>query len=103
MIESYYDRFLYNLQSCKWFEQGIYKEHAGQRFIYVQSPLKPSEVTDKLLEEAHLLTHGTKLSIECVYVRSSVPLHVYRFRFLVPNEKQFCCGNLCVDCFRLRT
>ena len=84
------------ITSCAW------RTHAGRRFLYVSSALPARSLTARLLETGERLTVGSKLLPECIYVRSDEGQHVYRFRFLVPNEKQFCCGNLCEDCFLLR-
>jgi len=103
VIETYYDRFLQMLdQQQEQFGQSYWRIHAGQRFLYVESILPPAQLTSKLQDEAGNLIRGTKLGAECVYVRTQENIHVYRFRFTVPNEKMFCCGNFCVDCIRLR-
>jgi hypothetical protein len=102
VLEHYYQRFEAELCMQSEFSQIVWREFAGQRFIYVNSPLPASHLAIKLLEAGTISTQGTKLKVECIYVRSLEHLHVFRFRFLVPNEKQFCCGNLCVDCFLLR-
>ncbi|WP_404449937.1 hypothetical protein LG307_09015 [Sutcliffiella horikoshii] len=46
--------------------------------------------------------HKKKVTAETHYVRRQGCLFVYRHRFYVPQEKMFCCGNLCDDCIRLR-
>lgn len=84
------------ITACSW------RTYAGRRFYYVRSPLPAPSLTNRLLETGERLSAGTKLKPECIYVRSDEHEHVYRFRFLVPSEKQFCCGNLCEDCFLLR-
>ena len=45
---------------------------------------------------------GKRLYSETIFVRQDELLHVYRHRFYVPQEKMYCCGNLCVDCTRLK-
>lgn len=102
MLEHYYQRFEAELCKRSQFSHVGWREFAGQRFIYVNSPLPASHLANILLEAGNLLTRGTKLKVECIYVRSVEHQHVFRFRFLVPHEKQFCCGNLCEDCFLLR-
>lgn len=102
MLASFYQQFEKALlqegiaSSCHW------RTYAGQRFFYVSSTLPAQSLTTRLMEIGERLTSDTKLKPECIYVRSDDRQHVYRFRFLVPNEKQFCCGNLCEDCFLLR-
>jgi hypothetical protein len=102
VLEHYYQRFEAELCMQSELSQFHWLEFAGQRFLYVNSPLPASHLAKKLLEAGNLSTQGTKLKVECLYVRSLEHLHVFRFRLLVPNEKQFCCGNLCDDCFLLR-
>ncbi|MGN7468768.1 hypothetical protein [Brevibacillus sp. SAFN-007a] len=102
MLAAFYRRFEEALHQegiatkCDW------RTHAGQLFLYVSSALPASRLTERLLETGERLTAPTTLKPECLYVRSSDDQHVYPFRFLVPNEKQFCCGNLCEDCILLR-
>lgn len=79
-----------------------WQTYAGQLFFYVCSTLPAPLLTNQLMETGERLTTDTKLQPECIYVRSDDVQHVYRFRFRVPDEKQFCCGNLCEDCFLLR-
>ncbi|WP_223700347.1 hypothetical protein [Sutcliffiella deserti] len=44
-----------------------------------------------------------RVTVETNFVRQdATPQFVYRHRFYVPQEKMFCCGNLCPDCIRLR-
>jgi hypothetical protein len=102
VLDAYYERFLAEILRASHFPLAAWREFAGQRFLYVSSPLNENEVTSHLIEQGTALVEGTKLQIECVYVRSVDNLHVYRFRFTVPNEKQFCCGNQCEDCTLLR-
>ncbi|WP_053366085.1 hypothetical protein [Bacillus sp. FJAT-27245] len=46
---------------------------------------------------------GKRLSSETVFVRTEDSYHVFRHRFLVPQRKMFCCGNVCIDCVRFET
>ncbi|WP_316568406.1 hypothetical protein [Neobacillus sp. YIM B06451] len=43
---------------------------------------------------------GKRLSSETIFVRAEGSYYVFRHRFLVPQRKMFCCGNLCIDCVR---
>ena len=99
MLASFYQQFVETLHRDKLIAQSNWRTYAGQRFLYVNSPLPASVLTKQLLEAAERLSYGTRLKPECIYVRSAENWHVYRFRFRVPDEKQFCCGNLCEDCF----
>lgn len=84
-----------NIESIRW------QQFAGHPFLYIKSSLTTDEVYHLLLLAASKMTFNTRLSIECQLVRSVTDLHVFRFRFLVPEEKMFCCGNQCEDCTRL--
>jgi hypothetical protein len=102
MLAAFYQQLVEMLLQEGTITQSSWRTHAGQRFFYVSSTLPAPSLTNKLMETGERLSTGTKLKPECIYVRSDEHGHVYRFRFLVPSEKQFCCGNLCEDCFLLR-
>lgn len=102
MLATFYQKFEEKLHQEGIVTKTGWRTHAGQRFFYVSSTLPAPSLTKRLLETGERLTTDTKLKLECIYVRSHETQHVYRFRFLVPSEKQFCCGNLCEDCFLLR-
>lgn len=102
MLDRYYGELLQEIIKKGDVTEACWREFAGHRFLYVKSPLQASQLAKSLLATGGKITVGTKLKVECSYVRSSDGEHVFRFRLLVPNEKQFCCGNLCEDCFLLR-
>ncbi|MFD2371942.1 hypothetical protein ACFSO0_18610 [Brevibacillus sp. GCM10020057] len=102
MLSAFYQQFEAALLQEGTILTSNWRMHAGQRFFYVSSTLPARHLTARLMETGERLAAGTKLKPECMYVRSDEQWHVYRFRFLVPSEKQFCCGNLCEDCFLLR-
>ncbi len=102
MLDTLYDRFLADVSGQTVVTQAVWRTFAGQRFLYVHTPLSAGEAARLLDERARSLVDGTRLRVQCVYVRSEGSLHVYRFRFLVPDEKMFCCGNRCADCVLLR-
>ncbi|MDH4615838.1 hypothetical protein [Brevibacillus sp. AY1] len=102
MLASFYRQFEEWLHLEGIIENSDWRTYAGQRFFYVNSQLPAQSLTQQLLETGERLSIGTKLKPECIYVRSAEHWHVYRFRFRVPDEKQFCCGNLCENCFLLR-
>ncbi|MDQ0206469.1 hypothetical protein [Alkalicoccobacillus murimartini] len=77
------------------------KAISGFYFLYVHSVDDYVEVQHAIRSVASILTKKRMLSFECEYVRSTNQIHVFRFRFLVPSEKMFCCGNGCIDCTRL--
>lgn len=78
------------------------KKVAGLPFVY----LWPEATVDKrMIEDALKLCaakamRGKRLTLEMSFVRKSQAFYVYRVRFLVPQRKMFCCGNLCDDCIR---
>jgi len=102
MLAAFYQQLEATLLQEGIITASTWRTHAGQRFFYVSSALPAHRLTTQLVETGERLTADTKLKPECIYVRSEEHGHVYRFRFLVPSEKQFCCGNLCEDCFLLR-
>ncbi len=102
MLEHVYRQFHETLLRTPGVTDAKWHVYAGQRFYYVETLLPAGAVGDLLMEAGECVTAGTKLKAESIFVRSLPDCHVFRFRFLVPNEKQFCCGNLCEDCFLLR-
>ncbi|WNC17086.1 hypothetical protein [Brevibacillus brevis] len=102
MLARFYQQFEETLLQEGTITASRWGTYAGQRFFYVSSAFPASALTKRLTETGERLAAGTILKPECIYVRSDDREHVYRFRFTVPNEKQFCCGNLCEDCFLLR-
>ncbi|MGF9910654.1 hypothetical protein [Brevibacillus porteri] len=102
MLATFYHQFEEALHREKIVTHSSWRTYAGQLFFYVSSTLPAPLLTKQLMETGERLTTDTKLKPECIYVRSDDMQHVYRFRFRVPDEKQFCCGNLCEDCFLLR-
>ena len=97
-----WDKFAEHLQSFEGVEDFEMKKIAGIPFIYVRGTL-PKEKLEELIKIASAKSmRGKRLHSETVYVRQKDCQSVYRHRFYVPQEKMFCCGNLCVDCIRLR-
>jgi hypothetical protein len=80
------------------------KKSAGIPFLYVQmnSILTIAEIKEKINKESRIAMKGKRLTSECIFVREETSLYVFRHRFYVPQEKMFCCGNLCEDCIRLK-
>ncbi|WP_134698563.1 hypothetical protein [Ammoniphilus sp. YIM 78166] len=72
---------------------------AGMPFLYIQSSTPSHKVSRLISQTADTLIHQTPLHYESIYVRTYRNIHVYRFRFLYPLNKSFCCGNQCgEDC-----
>ncbi|WNB90514.1 hypothetical protein [Bacillus sp. NEB1478] len=80
------------------------KVMAGIPFVYVSAdPGTTLDDTISILKKyAVKAMKGKRLTLELAFVRSEENLFVFRMRFLVPQEKMFCCGNLCFDCIRLK-
>ncbi|OZM58482.1 hypothetical protein CIB95_02630 [Lottiidibacillus patelloidae] len=77
---------------------------AGIPFLYINV----KEETDLEMLEQVLINHamkcmkGKRLNFEIEFVRQEDKMFVFRARFLVPQEKMFCCGNLCENCIRFK-
>lgn len=80
------------------------KKSAGIPFLYVQvnSAGSLAHIKLKIEKESRYAMKGKRLTFECIFVREDTTLYVFRHRFYVPQEKMFCCGNLCEDCIRLK-
>lgn len=80
------------------------KKAAGIPFLYVQvnSGRALADITLKIEKESRFAMKGKRLTFDCIFVREDKNLYVFRHRFYVPQEKMFCCGNLCEDCIRLK-
>ncbi|WP_456275609.1 hypothetical protein [Bacillus sp. AK128] len=81
------------------------KNFSGIPFIYIESAadLTKDEVELCIRKTSAEVMKGKRLHTETVFVRQEPTQFVYRHRFFVPQEKMFCCGNLCNDCIRLKT
>ncbi|WP_409253589.1 hypothetical protein V1502_06695 [Bacillus sp. SCS-153A] len=97
-----WDKFAEHLQSFEGIEDFEMKKIAGIPFIYVGGSLPKDQLEELIKKAAAKSMRGKRLHSETVYVRQKGSELVYRHRFYVPQEKMFCCGNLCVDCIRLR-
>jgi hypothetical protein len=76
------------------------RRFAGVSFLFIQpadSSFRP-ELEEFLTREALLFAEGTAWFHELEYIRTSKAGIIYRFRFRVPEEKSFCCGNRCSEC-----
>ncbi|WP_421384425.1 hypothetical protein ACOJQI_07195 [Bacillus salacetis] len=97
-----WDKFAEHLQSFEGIEEYQMKKIAGIPFIYIKGILTKEDMEEFIKRAAAKSMRGKRLHSETVYVRQNDSRYVYRHRFYVPQEKMFCCGNLCVDCIRLR-
>jgi hypothetical protein len=83
--------------------QGVtVKRVAGIPFLYIDTLLDKSEVEYLIKKWSARAMRGKRLHSDTIFFRSQSSIFVYRHRFYVPQEKMFCCGNLCVDCVRLK-
>ncbi|MEI5906049.1 hypothetical protein WAK64_03060 [Bacillus spongiae] len=97
-----WDEFMYHLNEKKGINQATWKKSAGIPFIYIHSSLDPILLDEEIKQSAANTMVGFRLHAETEFVRKQGDLSVYRHRFFVPQEKMFCCGNLCEDCIRLK-
>lgn len=96
-------KFAEHLESFDGIEDYEMKKIAGIPFIYIKASLTKDEIEELVKRSSAKSMRGKRLHSETVYVREQELHYIYRHRFYVPQEKMFCCGNLCVDCIRLRS
>lgn len=85
--------------------QSIKKQtFSGLPFIYIETnpELEERQLEYLIKTYSASVMKGKRLHAETIFVRKEGTLFVYRHRFYVPQEKMFCCGNLCTDCIRLK-
>lgn len=101
-IEQAWHLFIKYLQASHFIKQAARKDFAGLPFIYLESIEhgKRKEMDELLKTAAMQAMKGKRLTLSISFVRESKTLFVYRVRFLVPQRKMFCCGNMCHDCIR---
>ncbi|WP_226681113.1 hypothetical protein [Sutcliffiella horikoshii] len=106
-LEQIWDVFLVELDKNEIVICCFRKHVTGIPFLYVE--VDPDHISG--WEEkgrsfigvcSKVAMHKKKVTVETHFVRRDENLFVYRHRFYVPQEKMFCCGNLCDDCIRLR-
>jgi hypothetical protein len=103
-LENIWNTFLtrLNQQSCI---QSVTKHiFSGIPFLYIESidNCHVNHIEHSIKEASAMAMKGKRLHSETIFVRNESSLYVYRHRFNVPQEKMFCCGNLCIDCIRLK-
>ncbi|OYD08913.1 hypothetical protein [Paludifilum halophilum] len=100
MLERMRDRLIRRLISAETCLKVTSRTYAGVPFLYILPGKSQDEkkISQSIRRTAAHLTRHTELSWECSYVRTSGEELVYRFRFLYPDQKSFCCGNQCSDC-----
>ncbi|TGB05030.1 hypothetical protein [Halobacillus salinus] len=97
-----FETFRTKLNQSSLIRRSEWKKVAGLPFVYLWLE---DHVDQRMLEDALKLCaakamRGKRLTLEMSYVRKNQAFYVYRIRFLVPQRKMFCCGNLCDDCIR---
>jgi hypothetical protein len=90
------------LMTHPFFELVTFKKVTGLPFVYLtpKENITTKEIEDTLRVSAARAMKGKRLTLAMSFVRKDQALYVYRVRFLVPQRKMFCCGNLCDDCIR---
>ncbi|MCD7033919.1 hypothetical protein LRR81_06695 [Metabacillus sp. GX 13764] len=77
---------------------------AGTPFLYISAkedvPLE--ELKKCIFRASKKAMLKKRVTVKTVFVRRDGNLNVFRHRFFVPQEKMFCCGNLCPDCVLLK-
>ncbi|OLO40773.1 hypothetical protein BTR23_04685 [Alkalihalophilus pseudofirmus] len=101
-LETVWNEFLEELKNHPSVITVTKKSFANLPFLFIQSQDNLHDLEQTIKMTAMNVMKGKRLTLEMVFVRSSQDTFVYRFRFLVPNEKMFCCGNGCMDCIRYR-
>ncbi|USG63689.1 hypothetical protein NDK47_16065 [Brevibacillus ruminantium] len=103
LLDQLYQRLMEELFADGFVAAASWREYAGRRFLYVRSPLTSAQLSTCLTAAGERITAGTVIQPECIYVRTTGEDQVFRFRFVIPEDKKFCCGNLCEDCFLFRS
>ncbi|QAS54538.1 hypothetical protein [Halobacillus litoralis] len=100
--EQAFEIFDETLSNSELFDHVEFKKVAGLPFVYltVKDRVERNEIEAALKQCAAKAMRGKRLTLAMSYVRKNQALQVYRVRFLVPQRKMFCCGNLCDDCIR---
>ncbi|MCD5322564.1 MULTISPECIES: hypothetical protein [Pontibacillus] len=104
-VEKAWELFLDTLNAESCVHLSYKKIIAGLPFVYVFSTsekMNRPKVEESLKRAAATAMKGKRLTLSMTYVREYEALYVYRVRFLVPQQKMFCCGNMCTDCIRFQ-
>ena len=103
-IDLIWETFIQQLNKKPGIRLAQWKKVAGIPFLYIQTDsIKREDLHLEIKRSAGRAMRGKRLHAETIPVRIEDELYVFRHRFYVPQEKMFCCGNLCADCIRLKT
>jgi hypothetical protein len=102
-LEPIWQQFIKMLTLNKDIKSAYWRKIAGIPFLYVCSTELSQLALEAIIKRCSVATiKGNRLHSETIFVRQDGVLFVFRHRFYVPQEKMFCCGNLCADCTRLK-
>jgi AICAR transformylase/IMP cyclohydrolase PurH len=103
-LEPIWQQFIKKLTLNKDIDSAYWRKISGIPFLYIIIAPELSQLTlETIIKKCSVaVIKGNRLHSETIFVRQDGVLLVYRHRFYVPQEKMFCCGNLCVDCTRLK-
>jgi hypothetical protein len=103
-LEPIWQQFIKKLTLNKDITSAYWRKIAGIPFLYISISPELTQLTlEAIIKKYSAATiKGNRLHSETIFVRQDGVLFVYRHRFYVPQEKMFCCGNLCSDCTRLK-
>ncbi|MDQ1003847.1 hypothetical protein QFZ28_004247 [Neobacillus niacini] len=103
-LEPIWQQFMRNLTLNKGIKSAYWRKIAGIPFLYINITPELSQLNlEAIIKKCSVAAiKGNRLHSDTIFVRKDDMLLVYRHRFYVPQEKMFCCGNLCADCTRLK-
>ncbi|MGW6301394.1 hypothetical protein, partial [Peribacillus butanolivorans] len=107
-LDQIWNQFIGHLLDNEEISQASLKKITGIPFIYIHYSQKDKENEKNNLfllikKAASRSMRGKQLHCETIFVRQEIQLFVFRHRFYVPQQKMFCCGNLCPDCILFRS
>jgi hypothetical protein len=102
-LEHIWDKFISQINSQDFIENAYWAKIAGIPFLYLKlnEPLEQELLEKSLRILSAGAMRGKQLHSQTIFVRKEACFFVYRHRFYVPQQKMFCCGNVCDDCTRL--
>ncbi|SFC04730.1 hypothetical protein SAMN05443252_101616 [Bacillus sp. OV322] len=104
-LEPIWNSFIHYLTKEEGIHKVWYKKIAGLPFLYIQyseDSLSPDSLSNLIKQASARSMRGKRLHSVTIFVRRETGLSVFRHRFYVPQQKMFCCGNLCDDCILYR-